>query len=109
MLTDPPASSLEALHEDVHLAEEVTQLSLHRLALEQKRPDGEQLVVAAHALVVPVAMRRGEEAARSHLVSTRQGCVRTCQLLETGQETLSHSVALINERENRIEQPSRAR
>lgn len=53
MLTDPPASSLEALHEDVHLAEEVTQLSLHRLALEQKRPDGEQLVVAAHALVVP--------------------------------------------------------
>lgn len=49
----PTEGSLEALHEDVHLAEEVAQLALHSLPLEQERPDGQQLVVAAHALVVP--------------------------------------------------------
>lgn len=46
--------SLQALHEDLHLAEEVAQLALHRLPLEQERPDRQQLVVTAHALVVPL-------------------------------------------------------
>lgn len=32
----------------------MSELALHGLPLEQERPNGEQLVVAAHALVVPL-------------------------------------------------------
>lgn len=50
--TSEPAS-LEVLHQNVHLPKQVAQLALHRLPLQQERPDREQLIVAGHTLAVP--------------------------------------------------------
>jgi hypothetical protein len=45
---------LQVLHEDGQLAEGSTQLPLERLSLQNKCSDGKEMIVATHALVVPV-------------------------------------------------------
>lgn len=57
--------SLEVLHQDGKLAKRAAQLALQCLSLEDEGTDGEELIVATHALVVPANIEGKQQSVSS--------------------------------------------